>query len=409
MAACKNLEKLVIDLKTSLEGLQEESTLSQLQDALHDDQKLPDTKTSAQASVAIDLLHQIGHLLEPAHLILADHFLGYTNTKCLCSAVELRIADILAKGSRSLTDLALESKAQPGRLGQILRPLYNNGIFNYDDHTGLYSNNHTSTLLKSDHWTQWHNWVELYGNQFYDIARGIPASVHEGTGRWSAQINYDTDQDMFTYFQGQGWLPQLHKTLGGGAVAQAPGILADYPWEEVADKTVIDIGGGGGALIASLLREHESMHGGVYDLASVIEHITGFFAPGGQFEDIGVRVPEKNLIAGDFLKSVPAFEVYTMKWVLHDWKDEDSLIILRNIRRAIIPGPKSRLVILESILSDGQMGRLSRYGDINMMMTANGQERTEKQWRGLADLSDWKVSGIYHLRNAWVKAIELKP
>lgn len=76
MAACKNLEKLVIDLKTSLEGLQEESTLSQLQDALHDDQKLPDTKTSAQASVAIDLLHQIGHLLEPAHLVLADHFLG---------------------------------------------------------------------------------------------------------------------------------------------------------------------------------------------------------------------------------------------------------------------------------------------------------------------------------------------
>ena len=318
--------------------------------------------------------------------------------------MELRIADLLAKGSRSLTDLAVESKAQPGRLGQILRPLYNNGIFNYDDDTGLYSNNHTSTLLKSDHWTQWHNWVELYGNQFYDIARGIPSSVHEGNVRWGAQINYDTDKDMFTYFQDQGWLPQLH----GGAVAQAPGILEDYPWEEVADQTVIDIGGGGGALIASLLRKHQSMRGGVYDLASVIEHITAFFAPGGQFEDIGTRVPEGNLIAGDFLKSVPAFEVYTMKWVLHDWKDEDTLTILRNIRSAIVPGPKSRLVVLESILSDGQIGRLSRYGDINMMMTANGQERTEKQWRKLAEQSEWKVSGIYHLRNAWVQAIELK-
>lgn len=302
----------------------------------------------------------------------------------------------------------MESKAQPGRLGQILRPLYNNGIFSYDDDTGLYSNNHTSTLLKSDHWTQWHNWVELYGNQFYDIARGIPSSVQEGNVRWSAQINYDTDKDMFTYFQEQGWLPQLHKTLGGGAVAQAPGILEDYPWEEVADKTVIDIGGGGGALIASLLRKHPSMRGGVYDLASVIEHITGFFAPGGQFEDIGPRVPKENLIAGDFLKSVPAFEVYTIKWVLHDWKDEDALTILRNIRNAIVPGPKSRLVVLESILSDGQMGRLSRYGDINMMMTANGQERTEKQWRKLAEQSEWKVSGIYHLRKAWVSAIELK-
>lgn len=323
--------------------------------------------------------------------------------------MELGIADILAKGPRSLTDLAAESKAQPIRLGQVLRPLYNNGIFNFDEETGLYSNNHTSTLLQSGHWTQWHNWVELYGNEFYDIARGIPASVHQDMVRWGAQINYDTDQDMFTYFQAQGWLPRLHKTLGGGAIAQAPGILEDYAWEEVGDTTVLDIGGGGGALIASLLRKYGNMCGGVFDLPSVIEHITDFFAPGGQFEDLGPRVPKENLIAGDFLKSVPAFEVYTMKWVLHDWRDEDALRILRNIRTAIIPSPKSRLVVLESILSGGRMGRLSRYGDINMMMTANGQERTEKQWRELAEHSGWKVTGIYHLRNAWVQAIELRP
>lgn len=335
--------------------------------------------------------------------------LGYINTKCLCSAVELGIADILAKGPQSLTDLAAVSKAQTIRLGQILRPLYNSGIFKFDEESGLYSNNHTSTLLRSDHWTQWHNWVELYGNEFYDIARGIPASVHQDTVRWGAQINYDTDQDMFTYFQAQGWLPRLHKTLGGGAIAQAPGILEDYAWGEVRDSTVLDIGGGGGALIASLLRKYENMRGAVFDLPSVIEHITGFFEPGGQFEDLGPRVPKGNLIVGDFLKSVPAFEVYTMKWVLHDWKDEDALRILRNIRTAIIPGPRSRLVVLESILSGGRMGRLSRYGDINMMMTANGQERTEKQWRELAEISGWKVTGIYHLRNAWVQAIEMKP
>lgn len=325
------------------------------------------------------------------------------------AAVELKVADILAQGPKSIEDLATICSANSLRLTQILKPLYNNGIFKYDPLTSTYSNNHVSELLRSDHWTQWHNWVELYGNQFYDIARGIPKSIKDGEKRWGAQINYDTDDNMFTYFQSQGWVPQLHKTLGGGATAMAPGILADYPWEQVADKTVLDIGGGGGGLIASLLREHKTMHGGIFDLKGVIEHIKPFFVKGAQFEDLEDRVDPQNLIPGDFMDWIPGFEVYVMKWVLHDWKDGESVTILKNIRKAIVPGEQSRCVVLESILSDGRTGRLSRYGDINMMMTANGQERTEVQWRKLAEEAGWKVTGVFPMRGSWVQAIELKP
>ena len=214
---------------------------------------------------------------------------------------------------------------------------------------------------------------------------------------------------MFTYFQSQGWVPQLHRTLGAGATAMAPGILADYPWEQVANKTILDIGGGSGAFIASLLRKFQTMCGGVFDLTDVINHIRPFFLEGGQFQDLKDRVPAQNLISGDFLESVPSFEIYIMKWVLHDWKDAESAIILKNIRRAMVIGEQSRLIVLESILSDGRTGRLSRYGDINMMMTANGQERTEMQWRKLAEEAGWKVTGIFPMRGAWVQAIELKP
>lgn len=61
------------------------------------------------------------------------------------------------------------------------------------------------------------------------MARSIPASLKEDAVRWPAQINFNTDLNMFAYFQQAGWLHQLHKTLGAGATAQAPGILADYP------------------------------------------------------------------------------------------------------------------------------------------------------------------------------------
>lgn len=230
---------------------------------------------------------------------------GYMNTKCLCAAVELQIPDILREHSPlSVEELASKSGARSDRLEQILNVLQNNGIFTY--HDGKYSNNHTSMLLLRDHWTQWHNWIALYGNQFYDMSRGIPGSIRKEATRNPAQIEYDTDKDMFTYFREHDWVGQLHRTLGGGATAQSPGIVADYQWEEISGETIIDVGGGGGALIALLLRAYPTMRGGIYDLPHVIDHTAPFFHTNdGQFADLSDRVPKENLIGVIFLTTSP--------------------------------------------------------------------------------------------------------
>lgn len=216
---------------------------------------------------------------------------------------------------------------------------------------------------------------------------------------------------MFAYFQEHGLVPRLHQTLGSGAAAMAPGILEDYPWGEVADKIIMDIGGGSGAMLASLLRRFPSMRGGMFELQGVISHTRPFFRTGGQFEDVGGRVADGYLIAGNFLEAVPASEVYIMKWVLHDWGDQEVVTILKNIRGAIVENKDtSRLVLLESILADGYSARLSRLGDINMMMmTAHGMERSEAEWRHLAEKAGWGHFRLFKLRRSWVDAIELKP
>lgn len=405
------LRTLIQQLQFAQEHLSNAYVRAMMNENLHgtEEGQLPDAEIAGLAAEAINLLDDLQQRLKPSHLVLADHFFGYMDTKCLVSVVQLGIPDALAKHPLKLSDLATFVNARPDRLRQVLTTLRNNGIFAYDADTDTYSNNHRSELLTNAHWTQWRNWVDLYGNEFYDIARGIPASLAADTTRSAAQHSFDTVENMFTYFEKQGWLPRLHRTLGGGAIAQAAGIAEDYPWEEVEDKTVLDIGGGSGALAASLLRRYRGMKGGVFDLGEVIEHIRPFFQPGGKFDDVGNRVSAHDLVEGNFFAEVPSYEVYTMKWCLHDWNDGDATKILQNIRRAIIPGEKSRVVVLESVMTEGEMGRLSRYGDINMMMTAKGQERSEGDWRRLAESSGWNVVQIYPLRNAWVCAIDMRP
>ena len=421
----QTLDSLTESLEISLSMLRGAGQ-KDLEAALHNHDRLPEKELAAQAAHAVDLLHATEQLLSPGPLILADHFLGeltfrqplhgvnqfigYVSSKCLVAAVELNVADTLGQESMTIESLAAACNARPDRLRQVLRILHNNAIFSYNKSTNTYSNNSTSELLRSEHWTQWRNWVDLYGNEFYNMACGIPAACRKDAVRMPAQIHFDTDDDMFTFFAAQGWVPKLHKTLGGGAKAQAPGILEDYPWGELEGSKFLDVGGGVGGMVAEILRKHKDLRAGILDTPKIIDLAkASFHTPGGQFSDVGEQVLENDLIAGDFLVEIPTFEVYTMKWCLHDWDDSKALKIMTNIRKAIFWGPKSRLIILESLLTDGRMGRLSRYGDIIMWMSANGQERSEQQWTHLAKETGWLINRIYPLRNAWPCAIELLP
>ncbi|SMQ47120.1 unnamed protein product [Zymoseptoria tritici ST99CH_3D7] len=393
-----------------------------LTEHLHGADLPTDAGIARLADRIIDAAEKLCTLLEPSHLILADHFLGtvhfspqdkqwhadgtllgYVSTKCLVGAVESGVPDVLAQAPCSLQQLAQATATHEQRLRQVMRLLCSNGIFSFDEDTAMYSNNPRSDLLRKDSSAPWRHWVDLYGNEFYDIARGIPRSLQRSTGRSAAQCNFNTDEDMFAYFERQGWVPRLHRTLASGMEAMAPGVVADYPWAEVADRTVLDLGGGGGALIATLLRAFPGMRGGILDLAGVIDHTRPFFREGGPYVDLADRVSDQDLQVGDFLQQVPSYEVYTIKWCLHDWEDEQAVQILRNVRSAIVRTETSRLVILEAVLrSEGRSARLARYGDINMMMTAKGRERTEGEWQGLVRTAGWQLAGIHRLRNSWL-------
>lgn len=327
---------------------------------------------------------------------------------CLCAAVSHNIPDIIASRSLTVEEIAAQSKLQPIRLKQIMRVLHNNGIFDYEDSSASYRNNSSSTLLMKDHWTQWYRWVDLYGNEFYEAARGIPDAIKEGEARCAAQITYQTEMPIFKYFAENGLQDKFHKTLGAGAVSQAPGVLADYPWAELSDAVVLDIGGGGGDFIVSLLRQFPCLRGALFELDSVVELLRSkFTSPDGQYADVAERMV--HLHVGDFREALPSYEVYTMKWCLHNWLDHDVVKILRAVRQAITMTPRARMIIVESVLQEGRSSKVWRFGDMTMMSISNGLERTESDWRGLINQTGWRVESISTLRNVWAAAIDIRP
>ena len=97
---------------------------------------------------------------------------------------------------------------------------------------------------------------------------------------------------------------------------------------------------------------------------------------------------------GDFFESVPGGgDLYILKSVLHDWDDEDSIKILGNVHRAM--AQKSRLLIIESVLDEGNLPSFGKMTDILMMVAAGGKERTLGQWENLLSASAFNIRKIH--------------
>jgi hypothetical protein len=91
-------------------------------------------------------------------LVEANSQSGYAHSKCLSAAVEFRIPDILRSAPMSIHEIANARNTRVDRLQQVMRVLFNGGIFAYDQATNTFSNKTTSQLLLSDHRTHFRSW-----------------------------------------------------------------------------------------------------------------------------------------------------------------------------------------------------------------------------------------------------------
>jgi hypothetical protein len=166
-------------------------------------------------------------------------------------------------------------------------------------------------------------------------------------------------------------------------------IVAAYDF--AAAHTVVDVGGGQGTLLASILHAHPKARGVLFDLPHVIAPVRTRLESTGQ-------AARWACVAGDFFTAVPAGgDLYLLKKVIHDWDDERAQRILTNCRLAM--SGTGRLLLMEPHIPPGNEASFNKLLDLLMLVwTAGGRERTEREHQRLLASAGFQLSRVIPTR-----------
>lgn len=301
---------------------------------------------------------------------------GYKATQCLYVAAKLNVADHLISGSKTISELSDLTNAKPDPLYRVMRCLAALGIFK-EEANKCFSLNENANDLLSESENTIKDFVILCGEDLYQSAGELLYSVKTGLPAFDPiyGMNYwdylNANPNKAAIF---------HDAMEKGTGPIIREIINHYNFSSY--QHIIDVGGGKGHLLCEILLQYPNTRGIVYDLENARNPAIEYIAQ----KQLSQRC---QVTTGDFFKSVPTGgDIYLLKVVLHDWDDQRANLILQNCRKAI--SPSGKLLIIEKVVEDDQFKDLACLGDINMLVTLTGKERSLSEFQNLLSDSGFK-------------------
>ena len=323
---------------------------------------------------------------DPAQVLL-QFTTAYIPCAALWVAAELKIADLIGVGSKSVAELASRTSTNEDALFRLLRLLAMTGIFT-ETESRHFSLTPPAELLRSDHPQSMRDTVVWLADPFhFNIAAELLHSVRTG----QPTVEHVTGKPAFHYFSSdQVEFGRFHRAMTNLSAMAVGAALEAYDFSSF--RSIVDVGGGHGFAICSILQKYPQMEGVLFDLQDIV--------PGADKRIREYGLQERCRTAfGDFFQAVPeGGDVYFMKHILHDWTDEQATTILRNCRRALDSkrnGNRSgKVVLLEFVVPPGNQPHPSKIIDIEMLFFPGGRERMEQEWRDLFADAGFRLSRI---------------
>jgi hypothetical protein len=304
---------------------------------------------------------------------------GYQVTQAIHVAAVLRLSDLLAEGPRRLDDLAAEAKCEAATLHRLVRALATIGLYE-ELADGRVACTELGDALRTDAPESVRGWAVFVGRQAYWSAwTGLEHSVRTGENAFAAVHGRNVWDYRADHLDESAYFDDAMTALVRVTVAA---VLEAYDFSRFT--TVIDVGGGRGALLAAVLRRNPTLTGVLFDQPHVVAGAAELLATA----EVSSRC---RVVGGSFFDQVPAGgDAYMLKSIVHDWADDDALAILRKCRQAM--ADNATLLLFERVV--GPATPSAAWSDLNMLVGPGGRERTETEYATLLAAADLRLTRV---------------
>lgn len=328
----------------------------------------------------IPLIASLGPMPEQVRLL--QLVTACWTSQAISAGAALGLFDRIQAG-RSVEQLATDLEVEPEALRRLLRALASAGVIaSASDGKPLLTG--MGACLTSDHPASLRAIAVACGQEWYHAWGELPYSVT--TGKPGFEKVYG--KRFFEYTREHAAVRAIFDSSmrGVSSLTDMPIALA-YDFSRFRHLT--DIGGGTGSQLITVLRMHGRLQGSVFDRPDVVDAAR---SSSSSAEPAVAR--RLSFSAGDFMQAVPAgSDAYFMKYVLHDWPDDEAVRILRNCRAQMQKG--SRLLIAEHVIEPGDAPQFGKLLDLMMLVNLGGKERTRDQYQSLLGQADLRLTGEF--------------
>ena len=337
-----------------------------------------------------NVLAALARLFMPAGIrrmvAMGDLLTGAWVSRGIGVAARLGVADQIGDAPAPIVDLARTCAANEDALYRLLRMLAAAGLFReWPDKR--FSLTELGALLRSDHpntmrafaaynGDPWH-W-RMWGDLGESVRTGKPATAG------------DAGEPFFAFLaRSPAAAASFDAAMADLSNARDISAISAYDFGQFT--TVVDVGGGEGQLVRSVLSAFPELNGVLYDLPDVIARAASKIERDG----LAARC---RLIAGSFFDSVPAGgDAYMLKQVLHDWQDDRATEILTSCRRAL--PERGKVLIFEFVVPADDRPALGKLSDIEMLACTGGRERTLQEYQTLLAAAGLRFLRVYATRS----------
>jgi hypothetical protein len=323
----------------------------------------------------------------PPHAQVIQMATAYWVSRAIYVAAELGIADLLKDRPEDAESLAAATGTYAPALHRGLRSLASVGLFRTDG-LGRFSLTPLGAVLRSDaSGAARSTTIALSGAWFWAAWGDVLHSVHTGeTGLQKARGVSEYD-----------YLAE-HPEGAAHFNAAMTGYHGDEPAAIVeacnfsGSAKVVDVGGGSGNLLGTILRANPSLRGVLFERPQVVPDAERNLDAAG----VGNRC---EVVGGDFLVTVPnGGDLYIVSHCIHNWDEPSCVRILANCRQMM--SPRGRLLIVEAVVGAGDETDPAKILDLAMLLVPGGHERTEDEYRLLLKRVGFRLTRVVPTRTS---------